>query len=75
MKLAQPTLAPLSSHQIPESNNESDSLRLYLVNLAQPPTRPPSSGQSAFGQPVSSSQLSIPQGVPLAPPPASQGTI
>ena len=30
MTLAQPTLAPLSNHQIPESENESDSSGLDL---------------------------------------------
>ena len=47
MTQAQPDLAPLSDRQIPESDNESDSLGLDLVKLAQPPTRPPSPGQSA----------------------------
>ena len=69
IKLAQPTPAPLSSCQIPESDNESDSSGPDLVNLAQPPTRPPSPGQSASGPPVVPSQPSIPQGAPLAPPP------
>ena len=53
MKLTQSTPAPLSDHQIPESDNESDSLGLDLVNLAQPPTRPPSPGLSASGQTAS----------------------
>ena len=44
MKSAQPTLELSNSHQIPESDNESDSLGLDLVNLAQPLTRPPSPG-------------------------------
>ena len=35
MTLAQPGPAPLSSHQILESDNESDSSGLDLVNLAQ----------------------------------------
>ena len=39
MKLTIPAPAPQSNHQIPESDNESDSLGLDLVNLAQPPTR------------------------------------
>ena len=68
MKLAQPVLAPLSDHQIPESDNESDSSRLDLVNLAQLPTRPPSPGQSAPGQSVISSQPVGPPRSPLAPP-------
>ena len=62
-KLALPALAPLSDHQISESDNESDSLELDLVNLAQPPTRPPSPGLSASGQLALTSQSS-----PLAPP-------
>ena len=40
---------PLSDCQIPESDNKSDSLGLDLVNLAQPPTRPPSPGLPASG--------------------------
>ena len=40
MTLAQPGPAPLSSCQIPESDNESDSLGPGLVKLAQPPARP-----------------------------------
>ena len=75
MKLAQPTPAPFSSHQIPESDNESDSLGLDLVNLAQPSTRPHSPSQSASEPPALPSQPSIPQGVHLAPPPAPRGTI
>ena len=62
MILAQPNPMPLSDHQIPESDNESDSLGLDLVKLAQPPTRPPSPGQSASRWPVM-----LPQ-PPLAPP-------
>ena len=75
MKLAQPTLAPLSGCQIPELDNESNSLGLDLVNLAQPPTRPPSPGQSASGQPVLPSQPSTPPNPPLAPPWAPQGSL
>ena len=48
MTLAQPDLALSSDHQFLESYNESDSLGLDLVKLAQPPTRPPSPGQSAL---------------------------
>ena len=48
-KLTQLVLAPLSDCQIPESDNESDSSGLDLVNLAQAPTRPPSPGQPASG--------------------------
>ena len=66
-KLAQPTLAPLSNHQFPESDNESDSLGLDLVNLAQPPNRPPSPGQSASGQPAIPSQSARLQSPPQAP--------
>ena len=65
---APPDLVPLSDHQIPELDNESDSLGLGLVKLAQPPTRPPSPGQSAPRQPVSLSQPS------LAPPAVSWKT-
>ena len=39
--------APLSDHQITESDNESDSSGLDAVNLAQPLTRPPSQGLPA----------------------------
>ena len=74
MKLTQSTLAPLSSHQIPESDNESNSLGLDLVNLAQSPTRPPSPGLSASRQHTPLSQLSIPQGIPLSPPLSPRGT-
>ena len=49
LKLTQSIPAPLSNHQIPESDNESDSSGLDLVNLAQPPTRPPTPGQTALG--------------------------
>ena len=69
-KLAQPTLAPLSNHHIPESDNESDSSGLDLVNLAQPPTRPPSPGQSASGQLALLSQSAA----PLTPPQAPRGS-
>ena len=44
MILAQPDPIPSSNCQIPESDNDSDSLGLDLVKLAQPPTRPPSPG-------------------------------
>ena len=40
-KLTQSIPAPSSDHQIPESDNGSDSSGLDLVTLAQPPTRPP----------------------------------
>ena len=75
MKLAWLTLAPLSNHQIPELDNESDLSGLDLVNLTQPPTRPPSPGQSASGQPVLLSQLSIPPSLLLFPPWAPQGSL
>ena len=67
-KLTQPALAPLSDHQIPESDNESDSLGLDLVTLAQPPNRPPSPGLPALGQTVTLSQSARPLSPPLAPP-------
>ena len=60
---AQPDLAPLSDCQIPESDNESNSLRLDLVKLAQTPTRPPIPGESASRQPVMTPQP------PVVPPP------
>ena len=50
MKLTQSTPAPLSDCHIPESDNESDSLGLDLVNLAQLPTWKPSPGLSALRQ-------------------------
>ena len=75
MKLAQPTPAPLSSHQIPESDNKSDSSGLDLVNQAQPPTRPPSPGLSASGQTTIPSQLSGPPSSPITPPQAPQGSL
>ena len=74
MKLAQPTPAPLSGHQISESDIESDSLGLDLVNLAQPPPRPPSPGLSALGQLVILSQLSRTQTPPLPSPWALKGS-
>ena len=74
-KLAQSTPAPLSDHQIHESDNESDPSGLDLVNLAQPPTRPPSPGLSASGQPETLSQPSGPQSPPIAPPWAPRGSL
>ena len=56
---ALPDPAPLSDHQILESDTESDSSGLDLVKLAQPPTRSPSPGQSA---------VRLPQ-QPIVPPP------
>ena len=67
-------LAPLSNCQIPESDNESDSSGLDLVNLAQPPTRPPSPGLPALGQSVQPSQSARPPSPPMAPPRAPQGS-
>ena len=73
-KFAQPILVPLSDHQIPESDSESDSLGLDLVNLAQPPNRPPSPSLSASGQTVILFQSARPPSPPLAPPHAPQGS-
>ena len=63
-KLAQPILAPSSDHQMHESDNESDSSGLDLVNLAQPPTRPPSPDLPASGQPAQPSQSARPPSPP-----------
>ena len=68
-KLTQPIPAPLSDHQIPESDNKSDSSGLDLVNLADPPQLP-IPYQSALGP---SSQSMRPPSPPL--PGAPQGTI
>ena len=46
-KLTQSILAPSSHCQIPESDNESDSSGLDLVNLDQSPNGPPIPGQTA----------------------------
>ena len=72
--LTQPTLAPSSDCQIPESDNESDSSGLDLVNLAQPPTRAPSPGLSALGQPATLSQTQGPQSPTLPLPQPPQGS-
>ena len=64
----------MSDHQFPESDNKSDSSGLDLVNLAQPPNRPPSPGLSASGQPVIPFQSAGPPSPPLAPPQAPQGS-
>ena len=61
LKLTQSIPAPSSDCQIPESDNESGSSGLDLVNLAQPPTRPPSPGLPASGQ---SSQHAKPSSPP-----------
>ena len=50
-KLAQPILAPLSDHQIPESDTVSDSSGPDLVTLAQPPTQPPTPHHTALRPP------------------------
>ena len=50
-KMTQSFPAPPSDRQIPESDNESDSSGLDLVNLAQPPTRPHTPGHTASGIP------------------------
>ena len=68
MNLTQSTLVPLSDHQFPESDNEYDSSGLDLVNLAQPPTKPPSPGLSALGPPASSSQSARPPSPPCPTP-------
>ena len=73
-KSAQLIPAPSSNHQILESDNKSDSLGLDLVNLAQPPTRPPSPGLPASGHPVILPQSARPPSPPLAPPWAPRGS-
>ena len=52
MKLTLSTLASLSDHQIPESDNESDSSGLDLVTLAQPPTPLPGVETAPLQPPV-----------------------
>ena len=74
LKSAKPVLAPLSDHQIPESDNESNSLGLDLVNLAQPLTRRHSPGLPASGSSAQRSQSARPPSPPLAPPRAPQGS-
>ena len=69
--LTQSNLAPLSDRQIPESDNESGSSGLDLVNLAQPPTWPPLPGQTASGQ---SSQSARPPSPPFPRAPQSSHT-
>ena len=54
-------------HQLPESDTESDSLALDLVNLGQPPTRPTSPGPSAPARPVTPPHQIMPP--PSEPPP------
>ena len=62
---------PSSDHQIPESDNKSDSSVLDLVNLAQPPTRP---GLPALRSTMSRSQSARPPSLPIVPPQAPQGS-
>ena len=68
LKLTQSIPAPLSDRQIPESDNESDSSGLDLVNLAQPPTMPPNPGVPALGPIPQGSQGVRPLSPPIAPP-------
>ena len=68
-KLTQSIPAPLSDRKIPESDNESDSSGLDLVNLANPP-QPLIPNQTALG---SSSQSTRPPSPPL--PRAPRGSI
>ena len=72
LKSTQLIPVPWSDHQTPESDNESDSSGLDLVNLAQPPTRPPSPGLPASGS--SGSQSAGPLSPPIAPPQAPRGS-
>ena len=74
LKSTQSIPAPLSNCQIPESDTESDSSGLDLVNLAQPPTRPPSPGLPALGSSNMRSQSSRPPSPPIAPPRVPQGS-
>ena len=74
LKLTQLIPVPLSDCQIPESDNESDSSRLDLVNLAQPPTRPPSQGLPASGSTPHGPQCARPLSPPIAPPWALRGS-
>ena len=48
-RLTQSIPAPLSNRQSPESDNESDSLGLDLVTLAQLPAIPPTPNHTALG--------------------------
>ena len=66
--------APVRNCQLPESDNESDSLGLDLVNLAQPPTRLPSPGLPASGSTPQESQSARPISPPIAPPQAPRGS-
>ena len=68
-KLTQSIPAPSSDHQLPESDNESDSSGLDPVSLVQPPTRPPHPGQTASAP---SPQSARPPSPPL--PRAPQGS-
>ena len=53
------TLAPLSDQTISLSHIDDDNMGLDLVKLAQPPTRPPSPGQSTQPTATTSLQLSL----------------
>ena len=68
LKLTLLVPAPLSDCHIPESDNESDSLGLDLVNLAQPPTRPHSPGLPALGLTSQGSQSTRPLNPTITPP-------
>ena len=57
--LAQPTLAPLSDQKISSSDMDHDNMGLDLVKVAQPPTRPPSPGQSTQVPATIQAQLSM----------------
>ena len=50
LKLTQSILVPSSDHQLPKSDNESDSSGLDLVTLAQPPALLPTPNHTASGQ-------------------------
>ena len=65
--LAQSNSAPLSDCQIPESDNESDSSGLDLVNLAHSPARPPNPGLPALGSTQSQSARPLNTPIPQAP--------
>ena len=60
LKLTQSVPVPLCDCQFPESDHESDSLGLDLVNLTQPPTRPPSPSLPALGLTATGSQSITP---------------
>ena len=62
------TLAPSSDQTISESDNESDHLGLDLVISVQPPTRPPSPGQSVSRQTLQKPQKQTHPNPLIAPP-------